>query len=231
MWSSRSYPRIWRTSPIEPSNPRPGRRHSLRGPEFWCARRTLRRSRLQYRHHRLSGNLHRSFLFRPDRRSHQSANRQLRRERLRQRSRQALHRRPGRPRILAARQQLALRRNAPSSFLANSRHSRRFPNSTPARWSAICAAAASCAACSSADRQAIPKQLVEKARNDLPPWPGSIWPPASPPPAAYEWTARVEPCSPSDTIGAAAEPAITWSPTISASSATSCAAWSTPAAA
>ena len=95
---------------------RPGRRHGLRGPELWCAQRFSRRGCFQHRHHRLSGNLHRSFLCRADRRSDQSANRQLRRESVRSGSGQAVHRRLDGARVLGHRQQLALRRSRPSSF-------------------------------------------------------------------------------------------------------------------
>ena len=45
-------------------------------------------------------------------------------------------------------------------------------------------------------------KLVEKARAKSPPWPVSISPAASPRPNSYEWTQPVEPCSPSDLIGA-----------------------------
>ena len=46
-------------------------------------------------------------------------------------------------------------------------------------------------------------------------------------PNNYEWTKTVEPCSPSEVIGATGVPLITWSPTTTASNTTFCGAWCT----
>ena len=74
-----------------------------------ATRRMPGRSCFQYFTYRLPGNRHRSLLRRPDRRSHQSPNRQLRHQPGRQRVGQALYRGPDRPRVLAHQLQLALR--------------------------------------------------------------------------------------------------------------------------
>ena len=92
------------------SNPCAGRWPHLPRQRLRSSQRMHRGSSFQYFHYRLSGNLHRSFLRRPDRRSHQSPDRQLRHQPDDNEAVQALHRRPDRARVLEGHLELALGR-------------------------------------------------------------------------------------------------------------------------
>ena len=136
-----------------------------------------------------------------------------------------LHRRPGGPRVLAHRQQLALGRRPPT-VPRPSTASRWSPNSTRAPWCATCAPAASCAACFRSHGRR-PARNWSRRRAPIPTMAGlDLATPRLHRRTATSGTKPVEPCSPSEPTSAAPPSrASTWWPTISASSATSCAAW------